>query len=87
MLCNEVSPRTNKWREIAINLDIAHVEIERIEVESHGRIEECFVRVFQRWQRLRSPPFTMATIICVLKCEQVGEQFLARTLREKYCEL
>ena len=83
-LCEKVATQTNKWKEIALQLDITHNDIERIEMESRvyvqGFIEECFRKVFDKWRRAACPPFTWDTIIAVL--EVIGEKHLAQQLQD-----
>ena len=81
---NEVAIETIKWKEIAIGLEVSSIEIDRISAESR-EIQECFRRVFDRWQRENRRPFKWETIIDVLKSPAVGENTLAQQLKENYC--
>ena len=84
-LCAEVATQTNKWKEIALQLDITHNDIERIEMENKGSIKECFTKMFDKWRKAAHPPFTWGTIIAVLQSEAVEEYHLAQQLQERYC--
>lgn len=82
---NEVTTNTIKWKEIAIELELSSTEIDRIAMECRDSIQECFRRVFDRWQRDSRRPFTWDTIIAVLESQVVSENTLAQQLREKFC--
>ena len=75
--------KTVKWREIAAELELS-TEIDHISMECR-EIQECFRRVFDRWQRENRRPFNWETIIDVLESPPVSENSLAQQLKEKYC--
>lgn len=85
LLCNEIVPHTNKWRVIAINLDITNVDIERIAFENIHE-QDRLIKVFEKWQTQSKHPFTWDTILKVLEEPTVGESRLAQELRKKYRE-
>ena len=86
MFYNEVVPQTNQWKAIAINLDVNEHDIERIERECAGIIQDCFLKVLDIWKRRGTPLFTLKTMLSALEENSVGEFRLAQALREKYPE-
>lgn len=79
-----MAQKTNEWKLIARQLNIAHVMVERIDIECRGVIQECFVRVFEQWRKQCDPPYKWSTIIDVLEQPSVNEVALAQELRQKY---
>ena len=80
----EVSPRTNKWQLIALHLDMVPVVIERIDRKERGDTQQCFHRIFEKWQKQLKPPFRWEEIIDALNSPSVGQHVLAKHLEEKY---
>ena len=83
-LCDAVSDCTNKWKNIALQLKLSLIDIERIQIECNNNIEECFIRVFNKWERQRKVPYTWDTIVKVLDSRSVGEMTIAAEIRQKY---
>ena len=83
-LMNEVATQTNKWECIALELELSHNDIERIKLEEQGRIQDCFRRVFSKWETKVDPPFTWPVIIRALESPSVTEFRLALELKRKY---
>ena len=83
-LCEEVASKTEKWEEIATQLDISQRKIRLIEEDCNGDVQRCFRGVFDTWCKQRKHPFTWNTIITILECDSVEEKFLADTLCRKY---
>ena len=83
-LMNEIEPLTNEWEVIALQLDIDHVYIERIERQERGDIKACFRKVFAKWQKQQKPPFKWEVIINALKSPSVALHALADKLTKKY---
>ena len=81
---DEIQPKTNEWKVIALRLDMDPVYIERIERQERGNIKSCFRKVFTKWKKQRKPPFTWAQIINTLDSPSVGEHALADELKKKY---
>ena len=81
---DEVAEETNKWRSIALRLELTHTEIEKIEYEEGGRIQDCFRRIFRKWETRLHPPFTWPVIISVLESPSVAEFRLAYELRTRH---
>lgn len=84
-LCNDVASNTNKWKLIAVNLDISLNDAERIAQESGGDVQESFVKVFNKWQKENKCPFNWSTMVSVLRAPAVSENSLAEMLEQKYC--
>ena len=80
-LMNEVSTATNQWENIAIQLDIPHTDIERIKLEEPSRIQDCFRKIFTKWESKMTPPFTWPVIIHALESPAVKEFRLATQLK------
>ena len=83
-LMNEVSTATNQWENIAIQLDIPHTDIERIKLEEPSRIQDCFRKIFTKWESKMTPPFTWPVIIRALESPAVKEFRLARQLKARH---
>ena len=83
-LMDEVATKTNKWENIAFELELSHTEIERIKWEEGERIDDCFRRTFSKWETKFYPPFTWPVIISALESPSVGEIRLANELRIKH---
>ena len=84
LLMDEVAVKTNKWQMIALHLDIDQVLIERFDQQTRGNIEQCFQKVFSKWQKQQTPSFTWQVIISVLESSSVAEHTLADQLKRKY---
>ena len=84
-LCNDVATKTNRWKEIALNLHISHTDIERIGIESES-VQESFCKVFEKWWKEDKLPFVWSTMVDVLRSPVVGENALAGELDLKYCQ-
>ncbi len=59
-------------------------DIERIQIECNNIIEDCFIRVFNKWERQRTVPYTWDTIVKALESPLMGEITLAAEIRQKY---
>ena len=69
------------WKNFAIQLELKITDINRIDLEQRGNIHNCFIEVFDLWERIASRPYTWATIIDALHC--VGEIRLATKIEKK----
>ena len=83
-LLDEVATATNKWEEIALQLDLSHTDIERIKMEEQDRIEARFIKVFNKWETKLTPPFTWPVIISALESPSVAEFRLASELKARH---
>ena len=83
-LMNEVATETNKWDQIALQLDLSHIDIERIKMDVQGRTEACFIKVFNKWETKLTPPFTWPVIIRALETPSVAEFRLASQLKARH---
>jgi hypothetical protein len=83
-LLNEVASQTNKWEEIALQLDLSHTEVERIKMEEQDRIEACFIKIFNKWETKVIPPFTWSVIISALESLSVAEFRLGSQLKARH---
>ena len=77
---NEVVPNTNQWKEIAVELELTHTEIERIDKENPQEIYECFYQVFTKWEKSRRVPYCWRSIVKALEAPAVDEKSIARTI-------
>ena len=68
------------WKNFAIQLELKITNINRIDQEQRGNINNCFIEVFDLWERSASRPYTWATIIDALYC--VGEIRLATEIKK-----
>ncbi len=83
-LCDAVSVHTDEWRSIAVCFELSYTDIERISIECNNIIEDCFRRVFSKWERQRTVPYTWDTIVKALESPSMGEIRLAAEIRKKY---
>ena len=83
-LLNEVATATNKWECIALELDLSHTDIDRIKMEQQNRVEDCFMRIFNKWETKLTPPFTWPVIISALESPSVAEFRLASQLKVRH---
>ena len=84
LLMDEVGNNTNKWKGIAVALDIPITYIERIYMDNNN-VEEYFQSVFSQWEMQCTRPYTWDTLVKVLESPSVGESRLAGEIRRKYC--
>ena len=84
LLCNKISPRTNEWKAIAINLEMSFTDVERISMESIS-VQERFTRVFDAWERGKMRPYTWGTMVSALRSPSVNELFLAQDICDEFC--
>ena len=78
----KVSPRL--WKNIATQLELNAIEIDRINLEEQGKVHDCFREVFSLWERKAIRPYTWATMIAALEADCVGENRVATELKMKY---
>lgn len=71
-----------KWKSVGRQLRIREGQLEGIDEENRGKLQECFSAVFITWRRLLSSPYTWSTIIRVLKSREVNELKLASGIEE-----
>ena len=83
-LCEEILPSTNKWKPIAIQLEIDPTDIERISIDKSSE-QERFMEVFVIWKRQNRRPFTWGVLVSVLKSRSVDELCLAENITKRYC--
>ena len=81
---DEVATQTNEWESIALKLELSQTDIERIKLEEPGRIQNCFRRVFSKWETKGDPPFTWPVIIRALESQSVMEVKLAKELKRRH---
>lgn len=81
---NDVAANVGSWKNIAIQLELCAVDIERIDNQERGIVCDCFREVFSLWIKKTTPPCTWTTIISALKSPGVGENRVAMELEKKY---
>ena len=69
-----------KWKEVGVQLRVAHECLERTEAENGRNQQYCFLDILNKWKRNASPPYTWATLIDALLQPSVDEKLLAQTL-------
>ena len=74
-----------KWRRVGVSLEIDVGVLDSIEKQRHGDLNDCFSDVFTYWQNHSTPqsPVNWATIVKVLRSNNVGEKKLSDTIRKK----
>ena len=73
-----------KWKEVGVQLGLAHECLERTEAENRNQ-QYCFFDILNKWKKNASPPYTWATLIDALLQPSVNEKLLAQTLRDIFC--
>ena len=68
-----------KWKEVGVQLGLAHECLERTEAENRNQ-HYCFFDILNKWKKNASPPYTWATLIDTLLQPSVNEKLLAQTL-------
>ena len=72
----------DKWRTIGLYLDIPFGKLAYIAAKFQHDPQICLVEMLETWLERVDPPATWATIIEAV--ELIGEEQLAKELREKY---
>ena len=75
-----------KWRSIGLALGISPSNLDGFEQQHRGDPMRCFERVFQSWEQKGPRSFTWSTLFAVLEKKLIGEDVLAKSLREKFVE-
>ena len=78
----KVNPRS--WKNIATQLELHAIDIDRINQEEQGKVDDRFIEVFSLWERRAIRPYTWATMIAALEADCVGENRVAIELKTKY---
>ena len=75
-----------KWRNVGIALGISPSKLDGFEQQHRGEPMRCFERVFQSWEQKGPGSFTWSTLFAVLEKKLIGEEVLAKSLRQKFTE-
>ena len=75
-----------KWRIMGLQLGISSSILDGFEQQHRGEPMRCFERVFQSWEQKSPGTLTWSTLFAVLEKKLVGENVLAKSLRQKYVE-
>ena len=82
-LQNKVAAKArDKWKQVAIQLDIEPDHIHSIEIKEHSNPIPCYSEIFDLWRKSKASPYTWGTIIDALRAPAVEEQQLASELEE-----
>ena len=73
----------DKWEPIGIYLHLSMATLRAISAEQQHDPHKCLIGMLEVWLRRVDPPPTWSSIIKAV--EFLGEEQLARDLREKYC--
>ena len=73
-----------KWKEVGVQLGLAHECLEQTEAENRKQ-EQCFFKILNKWKKNASPPYTWATLIDALLKPSVNEKLLAQKLSKRFC--
>ena len=76
----------SKWRRVGMSLDISMDDLDAIEKHRRGDNHDCFAEVFTHWQNKSTPqsPADWATLVSVLRSNNVGEVKLSDYIRNKF---
>ena len=75
-----------KWRSVGLQLGISPSTLDGFDQQHRGESMRCFERVFQAWEQNSPGMLTWSTLFTVLEKKLVGENVLAKNLRQKYVE-
>ena len=82
-LQNKVAAKArDKWKQVAIQLDIKPGHIHSIEIMEQSSPIPCYSEIFYVWRESKASPYTWGTIIDALRAPAVEEQQLANELEE-----
>lgn len=85
-LMNKVAVKAlDVWDKVALELDIDKGQIKSIKRAKMDEALDCYMEVFDIWERRTIPPYTWATIIQVLRKPTVNKTDLAKQLEEDLC--
>ena len=73
----------DKWKMIGVLLDIPKIQLAGIAEKYRGDPHSCLVEMLYTWLERVQPPATWVAIIEAV--EFLGEEQLAKELRDKYC--
>ena len=85
-LLNDVAVKVNPrlWKNSATQLELHATDIDCINQEEQGKVDDCFREVFSLWERIAIRPYTWTTVIAALEADCVGENRVAIELKKKY---
>ena len=87
-LLNEVAAEIpTLWREMGLELGLAHHHLDCIETEQNRKQIRCFGEVLNSWREQQTAPYTWETIIRALQKKAVGQYKLAQILKKKFAKL
>ena len=87
-LLNEVAAEIpTLWREMGLELGLAHHHLDCIETEQNRKQIRCFGEVMKSWREQQTAPYTWETIIQALQKKAVGQYKLAQILKKKFAKL
>ena len=87
-LLNEVAAEIpTLWREMGLELGLAHPHLDCIETEQNRKQIRCFEEVLNSWRKQQTAPYTWETIIQALQKKAVGQYELAQILKKKFAKL
>ena len=87
-LLNEVAAEIpTLWREMGLELGLAHHHLDCIETEQNKKQIRCFGEVLRTWREQQKTPYTWETIIRALQTKAVSQYELAHTLKKKFAQL
>ena len=76
----------DKWRKVGVSLGISASVLNGIDQHRRGDPDVCFSDVFTYWQSHSTPqsPANWATIVEVLRSNNVGEETLSDTIKKTF---
>ena len=81
-LMSRVADKTrDKWKQVGIQLNIETSKLHGYETQSTDPME-CYIKVFDEWNRSQKLPYTWATILNALESDAVNERDTARSIRD-----
>ena len=87
-LLNEVAAEIpTLWREMGLELGLAHHHLDCIETEQNRKQIRCFGEVMKSWREQQTAPYTWETIIRALQTKAVSQYKLAQILKKKFAKL
>ena len=81
-LLNEVASEIpTLWREMALQLGLAHHHLDCFKTEQNKKQIRCFGEVLRSWREQQTTPYTWETIIRALQTKAVSQYKLAQILK------
>ena len=80
----EVAPKVNaKWKLIGRNLGISENVLDDIQSQVASKPDSAFLLMLEKWKNLKTSDLVIKTFITALESPEVGEQAVAKYMRDE----